>query len=173
MNFYKALSILAVVILGCSPPTKEKENTIEVNFSPNGGVTDAIVREINMATKEVLVQAYSCTSIPIGDAIMSAYDRGVKVEVIMDPENLGNPNSLIKPFFNKGISIFIDNKHNIAHNKIMIIDHYTVITGSFNFSKGAEHSNSENNLIIKNSQITNRYIVNYTSHKQHSYNYGN
>ncbi len=37
-----------------------------------------------------------------------------------------------------GVSTFIDAQHAIAHNKIMIIDKETVITGSFNFTKAAE-----------------------------------
>lgn len=34
-------------------------------FSPNGGATRAIVKEIDNATREVLVQVYSFTSAPI------------------------------------------------------------------------------------------------------------
>ena len=50
---------------------------------------------------------------------------------------------------NAGIPTFIDNKHAIAHNKIMIIDQSTIITGSFNFTKAAEEKNAENLLIIR------------------------
>jgi phosphatidylserine/phosphatidylglycerophosphate/cardiolipin synthase-like enzyme len=44
------------------------------------------------------------------------------------------------------IPTYIDSKHTIAHNKIMIIDKATVITGSFNFTKAAEEKNAENLL---------------------------
>jgi phosphatidylserine/phosphatidylglycerophosphate/cardiolipin synthase-like enzyme len=37
-----------------------------------------------------------------------------------------------------GVATYIDSQHAIAHNKIMIIDRETVITGSFNFTKAAE-----------------------------------
>ena len=37
-----------------------------------------------------------------------------------------------------GIDTYIDDKHAIAHNKIMLIDGQTIITGSFNFTKAAE-----------------------------------
>jgi phosphatidylserine/phosphatidylglycerophosphate/cardiolipin synthase-like enzyme len=40
----------------------------------------------------------------------------------------------------------------IAHNKIIIIDSETVITGSFNFTKAAEEKNAENLLIIKSNE---------------------
>ena len=41
-------------------------------------------------------------------------------------------------FHNQGIQTWIDDRHAIAHNKIIIIDRKTVITGSFNFSAAAE-----------------------------------
>ena len=52
----------------------------------------------------------------------------------------------------KGIALHpthIDAKHAIAHNKIMIIDQATIITGSFNNTKAAEEKNAENLLVIK------------------------
>lgn len=39
---------------------------------------------------------------------------------------------------NAGIPTYIDNKHAIAYNKVMIIDQLTTITWSFNFTKAAE-----------------------------------
>lgn len=161
------------MMTGCSTSSSSQELPIEVNFSPHGGVTDAIVREINSAHKTVFVQAFSCTSVPIGEALIAAHDRKVDVEVVLDRENLGNPNSLLKPLFQSGIKVYIDDKHSIAHNKIMIIDSREVITGSFNFSKSAEFSNAENSLIIKNTNITAKYLVNWQLHKSHSYVYGN
>ena len=61
------------------------------------------------------------------------------------------PRNIHQPRFSRtaGIPTFIDAKHAIAHNKIMIIDRETVITGSFNFTKAAEEKNAENLLIIK------------------------
>jgi phosphatidylserine/phosphatidylglycerophosphate/cardiolipin synthase-like enzyme len=45
----------------------------------------------------------------------------------------------MKPSFSTpGIPVKIDAAHAIAHNKTMIIDGETVITGSFNFTKAAE-----------------------------------
>ena len=69
---------------------------------------------------------------------------------------------------NSGIPTFIDDKHAIAHNKIMIIDKETVITGSFNFTKAAEEKNAENLLIIKAKDLAKLYIDNWYKHKEHS-----
>jgi phosphatidylserine/phosphatidylglycerophosphate/cardiolipin synthase-like enzyme len=45
-----------------------------------------------------------------------------------------------KELANLGIPVKIDAVHVIPHNKIMIIDGGTVITGSFNFTKAAEEN---------------------------------
>jgi len=63
---------------------QDKPTTWEVYFSPNGGCTDAIVRELDKAQSTVLVQAYSFTSYKIAKALLDAHKRGVKVEIILD-----------------------------------------------------------------------------------------
>src|SRR5208337_1708583 len=60
-----------------------------------------------------------------------------------------------------GIGVRIDAKHAIAHNKIMVIDGQTVITGSFNFTKAAEEANAENLLVIRDGGIAVKYSANW------------
>ncbi len=57
---------------------------VQVYFSPNGGCTDAIIKEIDNAKSEILVQAYSFTSTTIAKALLEAHKRGVMVEAILD-----------------------------------------------------------------------------------------
>ena len=66
----------------------------------------------------------------------------------------------------------IDAQHAIAHNKVMIIDGETVITGSFNFTKAAEERNAENLLIIHDKKLAERYAENWQEHERHSEVYG-
>ena len=65
-------------------PRRAIRAQIAVYFSPHGGCTDAIVKELDAAKESVLVQAYSFTSAPIAKALMEAHKRGVKVQVILD-----------------------------------------------------------------------------------------
>ncbi|MGD0169145.1 MAG: phospholipase D-like domain-containing protein [Smithella sp.] len=59
----------------------------------------------------------------------------------------------------------------MAHNKIVIIDKETVITGSFNFTKAAEENNAENLLIIRNKKLAEIYIDNWYKCKDYSEKY--
>src|SRR3989449_4724280 len=122
---------------------------VAVYFSPSGGATDAVVREINAATQQILVQAYSFTSAPIAKALLEAHKRGVKVLAVLDKSNETDKYSAATFLINAGIQPLIDAEHAIAHSKVMVIDSATIITGSFNFTTAAEQKNAENLLVIK------------------------
>jgi phosphatidylserine/phosphatidylglycerophosphate/cardiolipin synthase-like enzyme len=143
----------------------------QIYFSPNGGTTQAIIKEINDARSEILVQAYSFTSSPIAKALVDANKRGVKVEAILDKSQRKDTYTEATFLTNMKIPTYIDSKHAIAHNKIMIIDKTTVITGSFNFTKAAENNNAENLLIIKSKDLAKTYIDNWEQHREHSEDY--
>lgn len=67
-----------------------------------------------------------------------------------------------------GIRTLIDSAHPIAHNKVIVIDGETVITGSFNFTKQAEEKNAENLLVIRDKTLAERYIKNWQDHEGYS-----
>ncbi|MHB0936926.1 MAG: phospholipase D family nuclease [Armatimonadota bacterium] len=140
----------------------------QVYFSPDGGCTQAIIDELNGARYTVLVQAYSFTSAPIAKALVAAKKRGVRVEAILDDSNNTAKYSAATFLLHADIPTWIDAKHAIAHNKVMIIDDHTVITGSFNFSKAAEERNAENLLILRDSALAARYTANWQEHRSHS-----
>jgi phosphatidylserine/phosphatidylglycerophosphate/cardiolipin synthase-like enzyme len=144
---------------------------IKVFFSPKGGCTEAVIAELAAAKKSVVVQAYSFTSAPIAKALVDAYKRGVKVSVILDKSQRGEKYTSADFLRNAGVPTSIDARHSIAHNKVMVIDSQTVITGSFNFTKAAEESNAENLLIIRDAALADKYYDNWNSHARHSEGY--
>jgi phosphatidylserine/phosphatidylglycerophosphate/cardiolipin synthase-like enzyme len=154
--------------LPASPQEKPVTCNWQVYFSPHGGCTEAIIRELNKSKSTVLVQAYSFTSAPIAKALLNAHKRGVKVEAILDKSQRTQKYSSATFLFTAGIPTKIDAQHAIAHNKVMVIDGETVITGSFNFTKAAEENNAENLLIIHDRKLAERYTKNWREHAEHS-----
>jgi len=171
---FKALlaAFVAVGLLaGCQPQTSIAPSVPggwEVYFSPNGGATDAAVREIDKASKTIYVQAYSFTSAPIANALVAAKRRQVDVQVILDKSNRGERYSAVTFLLHAGIPTRIDDAHAIAHNKVMVIDGETVLTGSFNFTRAAEERNAENLLVIHDPKLASRYFQNWQLHASHS-----
>ena len=154
------------------PPTIIKATgTIQVAFSPNNGVTNIIVNAINEAKQSILVEAYSFTSKDIATSLLNAKKRGIGINIILDKYQVSQQYSSSKFFSDMGFNVRIDNKHAIFHDKVMIIDDKTLITGSFNFTKAAETKNGENILILRdNPELAKLYIQDWQSHWQHSIN---
>ena len=138
------ICILMLSMLGARAATN-----IAVFFSPTGGCTDAVVRELLAATNTIYVQAYGFTSDKIVDAVIAAKQRGVDVGVVLDKSDVIANYSSADRVKAAGLLTLIDRKHAIAHNKIMVIDSATVLTGSFNFTKSAQERNAENGMLIR------------------------
>jgi phosphatidylserine/phosphatidylglycerophosphate/cardiolipin synthase-like enzyme len=177
-NPMKPLPLLFLLLLAPScqaqeppPPQTQSLPPIQVYFSPKGGCTEAIVKEIDAAKTTILVQAYSFTGVPIAKALVDAHKRGVQIQVILDKSQRSEKYSSADFVLHAGIPTYIDAKHAIAHNKIMVIDASTIITGSFNFTKAAESSNAENLLVIRSPELAAKYTANWKLHLDHSEKY--
>lgn len=167
---------VAATVWALAPAAKEQtqgpaavEDNIAVFFSPQGGCEDAIVAQLKLARKTIDVQAYSFTNADIARAVADAKDRGVKVRIVLDKSNETDHYTAATFLLNHNIKPWIDGEHAIAHNKIIIIDGKTVITGSYNFTRSADTSNAENLLIFTNKpKIAEAYAKNFAHHLSHS-----
>lgn len=140
------------------------DNTIQTCFTPGQNCTQFIISAIEKAQNTIHVQAYGFTSLPIANALKKASDRGVKVFVLLDKSNYQNENpatALLRS--GENITVKIDFVPGIAHNKVMIIDNNTLITGSFNFTNAAQKRNAENVLKLHNNNIAQTYLDNWHS----------
>lgn len=154
--------------LPAKAPPKFVTPKMEAHFSPRGGCTAIIVREIRAERKHIRMQAYGLTSQPIAEALIEAHKNGVDVKVIADKSAAGVKSSQVPVLVAAGVPVLIDGAHAIAHNKIVILGRATVITGSFNFTKQAESGNAENILLVRSGPLAAAYLKNWDLHAEHA-----
>ena len=142
--------------------------SVQAYFSPYGGCTKSIVDAIHEAKSSIYVMAYAFTSKPIAAALMEAHGRGVEVKILIDRSQLKAKHTQLLDILQKGIAVFIDSAPGIAHNKVMIFDEKRVLTGSFNFSHGAETKNAENILFIQDPDLAQVYKKNWENRAKSS-----
>ena len=100
--------------------------------------------------------------------MVQAKARKVRVEILLDKSNEQETYTELKHLIEEGIAPLIDAHHAIAHNKVMVIDRRTLITGSFNFTHQAEAENAENLLVIKgHSALVKLYYQYFNDHRAH------
>jgi len=159
------LSIISVYIGIVSYPPRFSYETC---FTPPQLCGDLIVSHINKAKHSIFVQAYGFTSKKIIDALARAKNRGLQVEIILDRSNFREKKyDLLKSLQNNQIQIYQDKVAGIAHNKVIIIDENTVITGSFNFTENADKRNAENVIILDSRDIAKNYYQNWLFRKSY------
>src|SRR6266436_2785823 len=151
-------------------PVFAEQPAWQVCFTPGQDCTGLVVAEIDAAQGTIRVQAYSFTSTPILSALKAAHTRGVDVEVIVDKTSArlsksGSRYSAATYLTNAGVPVWVDVRVSIAHNKVMVIDGTTVITGSFNFTASAQSRNAENLLAIRDPTLVAQYRANWESRR--------
>lgn len=148
--------------------------TIQFAFSPDGDAARLVIRAIDTARAEVLVQAFSFTHAEIAAALVRAHRRGLVVQVIADPGQIELiEHNVVGTLAAAGVRVFTDAAHSAAHNKVVVLDadeaNPGVITGSFNFTFAAQYRNAENVLLIRdNRELVRAYRENWQLHRAHS-----
>ncbi len=133
------------ILLFISPPSLAE---IKVFFSPDGGITEEIIAQIDQADNYVDIAMYSFTSESIAEALVRAKERGVRVRILLDKLQAAGAYSQYQYLLDAGIETITDVHAGIMHNKIAIIDGRILLTGSFNWTKSAEEKNEENFLLF-------------------------
>jgi len=108
---------------------EEQSQDIMVCFSPNPLCRQTLITVLRMAKKSIHLQAYGFTDPLIAESLIQAKKRGVSVNVILDKSNRKDKRSQAQTIAEAGISVYIDSPKGIAHNKVILIDGETVITG--------------------------------------------
>ncbi|HEY3153466.1 MAG TPA: phospholipase D family protein [Candidatus Binatia bacterium] len=132
---------------------------VQACFSPQGKCSAHILREIELAKKELLVAVYAFTSDDLSNALVQAKKRGVAVQVVVDREfDLANQNSKGKFFEAQKIPVrrvsgtkpkTPEKDAGLMHQKFAVIDSRIVFTGSYNWTYSADSLNDENLLLFR------------------------
>ncbi|WP_448954853.1 phospholipase D family nuclease [Labrys neptuniae] len=162
------LRLILIALLSTTPaiaqtPRGAPPPHVAVCFTPGEDCEGRIVAAICAARRQILIQAYGFTSVPIISAVKAAAARGVEVLIILDKSNDRGRYSAATYLSNAGIPVWIDTASGIAHNKVMIIDREIVLTGSYNFTKAAKTRNAENLLMIASRAIALRFEANWNA----------
>ncbi|MDO8553594.1 MAG: phospholipase D-like domain-containing protein [Candidatus Micrarchaeota archaeon] len=126
-------------------------------FSPDN--SNLILSEIHQAQKSIDIEMYLITSDEVLSALKQAYDRGVKVRIILEKRVIANDNS---DAFNQLLSYGIDVKwasedFQLTHSKFLIIDGKKVIVGSHNWSNAAMKKNREASVIVQDANTVQEF----------------
>jgi phosphatidylserine/phosphatidylglycerophosphate/cardiolipin synthase-like enzyme len=125
----------------------------------SGGLDETIAADLNNAQRQIDLATFDYDLPVITQALIAAHGRGVQVRVIVDGENLEDPEvaRLTGDLQNAGIAVFFDQRSAFMHNKFIVIDGQTVWSGSMNFTINDVFRNNNNMLRIVDPSLAANY----------------
>lgn len=146
---------------------------IEVYFTdPNnalssqetGGIDIPLVQAIDSAKLSVDVAIYSLSLNSVRDALINAHQRGVRVRMVMESDNLDRTDPQVLK--DVGIPILGDRREGLMHNKFVVIDNSEVWMGGMNFTDSGTYQ--DNNVMIRIHSV--KMAENYTKEFEEMFN---
>jgi phosphatidylserine/phosphatidylglycerophosphate/cardiolipin synthase-like enzyme len=167
MHHHNAVTGLLLFAAAILAARGEPAPTINTAFSPRGGCAALTEQQIDSATTSLDVTAYQFTQARLIQATIRARTRGVAVRVIIDRAQETAPAHGPDAARRGAIDIRTDAAEKLHHNKYVIIDGATVITGSYNWSDNAEQSNAENLVVIHDTTTAAAFAADFAKHWAH------
>lgn len=146
-----------VKILHAAPEPAAAGPTAEACFSPGDNCPGRIASLLSDATRKVDICVFTITDDRITSAILAAHKRQVAVRIISDNEKMDDPGSDILRLQGAGIPVRVDRTEFHMHHKFAIFDDAKLLTGSYNWTRGAADYNMENFLVIDHPRLVQRY----------------
>lgn len=185
------IAVLSVLLLlsGCSKTTSTKpstqtetDNQTESNDQTETYLTqkdenshDVLIKEINTAQKNLDIAIYSITKEDIANAILDAKKKGIDVKVITDSENSKSKTQkeILDKFKQSGIPIKINTSTGLTHLSFTIVDNSEALGGSYNYLESVANNNDENLMVMKKTDIVNKYSAGFNSMWNNTTDYKN
>src|SRR5262249_29551038 len=126
---------------------RRSASSAEAYFSPGEECPRAIQRVLRDAKATADVCVFTITDDRLSDALLDAPRRGVSVRVITDDSKADDLGSDVDRLDQEGIPVRVDRSPFHMHHKFAVLDGATLLTGSYNWTRGAARDNEENLIV--------------------------
>lgn len=133
----------------------------EAYFSPRDNVVQRIARAIDETRDTADLAVFTITDDRLSKAILSAYERGVKLRIISDNDKANDTGSDIERFARAGMAVRIDRTPVHMHHKFAIFDGKLLLTGSYNWTRSANDENAENIVLTADPDLLKAFAVEF------------
>lgn len=139
------------------PAEAQQPPRSEVYFSPDDPCAQRIAQLFHRAQRQADVCVFTITDDSISEAILAAHRRGVQLRILTDDTKSEDLGSDIARFEQAGIAVRLDRSPYHMHHKFAVFDGALLLTGSYNWTRGAAQFNEENFLLSSDPRLCQAY----------------
>lgn len=123
---------------------------VEMCFLPDDReAVNRIKTLIASAKKTIRIAMFTWTRRDFAQAVVDAYKRGVKVEVVIDyNQSQGASSKIMKFLIQRGIGVRIGKGEGLFHHKFLWIDGTTLVNGSANWTSNGFKKNDDCFIVL-------------------------
>ncbi|QQE12486.1 endonuclease [Planctomycetota bacterium] len=125
-------------------------------FSPGTTCLQLITESLQHARISIDICVFTITDNRITEQLIDIHNEGIPIRIISDDDKSTDDGSDIQRLKRAGIPTRMDLTSNHMHHKFAIIDDKTLLTGSYNWTRGALH-NHENILRFHDAAMIKEY----------------
>ena len=168
--------VLALIIGSLNLSALEPITNYRVLFSPQDRLAEELISLIDKERKSIRIAVYCLTHRQVIKALGYAKQRGVDVQVIVDPDSVKSKMAL-RQMSNPPFPIFVwdpplqyrelkngkrvQKRRSLLHDKFCVFGEDRVWTGSFNFTLDGSNNHQENAIVIESKEVAKKYLANF------------
>jgi cardiolipin hydrolase len=143
-------------LIGAAAESSSADKTAsdaEACFTPGFDAPARIAGMFRKATKKVDICVFTITDNIISKALLETHRRKVPVRIITDNDKANDLGSDVAEFEKAGVPVRIDRTEFHMHHKFALFDDRYLLTGSYNWTRGAAQQNHENFVIVSDARL--------------------
>ncbi len=128
-----------------------------VLFGPEDPMVETLVSLIDGVKKTLDVAVFTITDDRVRDALLRAHNRRVRIRVLSDAAKAHDSGSDVYALRRAGVEVRLDDSDDHFHHKFAVFDGERTVTGSYNWTRGADRNNRENILVTWEVEVVRAY----------------
>ncbi len=147
--------LLAVAKIVATPtrPAAPRGKISEALFEPRQSCAARLRHLIDQTRGALDLCVFTLTDNDLARAVLAAHRRRVRVRFITDDEKSLDRGSDVERLRDAGIEVRFDVDPNHMHHKFALFDRRLVVTGSYNWTRGAAQGKYENILVTDDERL--------------------
>ncbi|MCP4870391.1 MAG: hypothetical protein GY898_16935 [Proteobacteria bacterium] len=154
----RGLETAISVLYPANPPGKQTVHPpTRAWFGPEDPMAETLCTLIEGVRTSLDVAVFTITDDRVTKALLKAHERNIRVRIISDDDKAGDRGSDVIRLGRAGVPVRTDHSPHHMHHKFAVFDSRSVLTGSYNWTRGAAFSNRENFLLTYEERAVARY----------------
>ena len=147
--------------LAAAPGAAARPVVASAHFSPGPNARERIVGLLRGVARTLEIAVFTISDDRVAQAIEDAHNRGVAVRIVTDNDKANDLGSDVHTLASRGVPVAVDRSPFHMHHKFAIFDRKTLLTGSYNWTRGAAEQNVENIVVVDEAGLVASFLAEF------------